>query len=103
MHRTNIAVSVCWEKGQNGMSQEKGIRRKEAGQRCVRITRNAGQSLVLSSLWGGDSQWDATQVEVRVSQVCADGTATLEVVLPDSVFVERKETLDGVRALFPRS
>jgi hypothetical protein len=67
----------------------------------VRFTRGTGQSLVLSSLWGGDG--GAAQVEVRVSQVCPDGTATLEVVLPDSVFVERKETLDGVRALFPRS
>lgn len=71
--------------------------------RRVRMTRQTGQALVLSNLCCcREDGSEAGQIEVRVSQVCAGGTAILEVILPDGVFVERKETLEGVRALFPR-
>jgi hypothetical protein len=73
---------------------------KDAGRRRVRMTRETGQSLVLSRLCdGGGTEEHA--IEVRVSQVCLGGVAILEVILPDNVFVERKETMDGIRALFP--
>lgn len=68
-----------------------------AGRRRVRMIREAGQSLVLSRLCESE---EGETIEVRVSQVCAGGVAILEVLLPDNVFVERKETLDGVHALF---
>ena len=71
------------------------------GRRRVRIIREAGQSLVLSRLCENDGSGDDGQaIEVRVSQVCAGGVAILEMLLPDNVFVERKETVEGVRALF---
>ena len=73
---------------------------KGAGRRRVRITREAGQALVLSRLCQGDGGDEGQTIEVRVSQVCAGGVAILEVLLPDNVFVERKETQEGVRALF---
>lgn len=72
----------------------------DAGRRRVRITREMGQSLVLSSLCGGCRTDGQNDIEIRLSQVCDGGVATLEVFVPDSVFVERKEILDGVRALF---
>lgn len=75
---------------------------KDAGRRRVRMTREMGQSLVLSRLCSDDGiATEEHAIEVRVSQVCANGVTILEVLLPDNVFVERKETLDGVRALFP--
>ena len=43
--------------------------------RRVRMTRETGQALVLSCAGEG-----ARLIEVRVSQVCANGTAILEVV-----------------------
>ncbi len=72
----------------------------DGGRRRVRMMRAAGQSLVLSRLCG-DCRADAPDdIEIRVSQVCDGGAATLEVLIPDNVFVERKEIWDGVRALF---
>ena len=71
-----------------------------AGRRRVRITRETGQALVLSRLCDASGGDEAQTIEVRVSQVCAGGVAILEVLLPDNVFVERKETQEGVRALF---
>jgi hypothetical protein len=64
------------------------------------MTRETGQSLVLSSLCGGCRAVEPEDIEIRVSQVCAGGVATLEIIVPDNVFVERKEIWDGVRALF---
>lgn len=72
----------------------------DAGRRRVRMTREPGQSLVLSGLCGGCRVTEPDDIEIRVSQVGAGGVATLEVFVPDSVFVERKETLEEVRALF---
>lgn len=69
---------------------------RSSGRRRVRMTREPGQSLVLSSLAGALHP----PVEIRISQVCAGGVAVLDVLLPDHMFVERKETLDGVHALF---
>ncbi len=74
---------------------------KDLGRRRVRMTRETGQSLVLSSLCGGCQEGERLLAEIRISQVCAGGVAIVDVVLPDNVFVERKETLDGLRALFP--
>ncbi len=68
--------------------------------RRVRMTREAGQSLVISSLVCGGASVDSQAIEIRMAQVCAGGVATLDVLLPDHFFVERKETLDGVQALF---
>ena len=73
---------------------------RKDGRRRVRIIREAGQSLVLSHLCEGAGSDDGQAIEVRVSQVCAGGVAILEMLLPDNVFVECKETLEGVRALF---
>lgn len=74
---------------------------KGAGRRRrVRIAREPGQALVLSRLCEGADGDDPQAIEVRVSQVCAGGVAILDVLLPDNVFVERKETQEGVRALF---
>lgn len=72
----------------------------EAGRRRVRMTRQAGESLVLSRLGESSCGDDGQAIEVRISRVCAEGVAILEVLLPENVFVERKEILDGVRALF---
>jgi len=72
----------------------------DAGRRRVRMTRGTGQSLVLSSLCGGCHVSELEDIEIRVSRIGAGGEATLEVLVPDSMFVERKETLDEVRALF---
>lgn len=74
---------------------------RTAERRRVRVTRETGQALVLSGLCGGCGAGGRQGIEIRVSQVCAGGVAILEVLLPDNVFVERKETLDGVQALFP--
>ena len=75
---------------------------RDAGRRRVRMTRETGQALILSRLCCDDKAGtEEHAIEVRVSQVCAGGVTILEVLLPDNVFVERKETLDGVRALFP--
>jgi len=68
--------------------------------RRVRMTREAGQSLVISSLVCSEASGDGQAIEIRMAQVCAGGAATLDVLLPDHFFVERKETLDGVQALF---
>jgi hypothetical protein len=65
------------------------------------MIRGTGQSLVLSNLCGGCQVAERLSIEVRVSEVCAEGTTVLEVLLPDNMFVERKETLDGMEALFP--
>lgn len=73
---------------------------RDAGRRRVRMTRETGQSLVLSSLCGGFQTVEQDDIEIRVSQICEGGVATLELLVPDNVFVERKETLEGVRALF---
>jgi len=40
-------------------------------------------------------------VEVRISEIAHDGEAILEVMLPQGVFADKKETMDGVYALFP--
>ena len=64
------------------------------------MTRGTGQSLVLSSLCGGCQSIETHDIEIRLSQVCDGGVATLEVFIPENVFVERKEILDGVRAMF---
>ena len=66
--------------------------------RRVRMTREAGQSLVLSRLC--EASDEEVAVEVHISHVSPNGSATLEMLLPADVFVERKETLDGVKALF---
>ena len=66
--------------------------------RRVRMTREAGQSLVLSRLCASTDEEVA--VEVRISHVSPNGSTTLEMLLPADVFVERKETLEGVKALF---
>ena len=77
---------------------------KDMGRRRIRMTRETGQALVFSSLCGGcGAEGTRLPIEVRVSQVCAGGVAILEVLLPDNMFVERKETQDGVRALFPQA
>ena len=73
---------------------------KGSGRRRVRITRETGQALVLSRLCEGDHGDEEQTIEVRVSQVCSGGVAILEVLLPDDIFVERKETQEGVLALF---
>lgn len=70
------------------------------GRRRVRLTRQLGQSLVLSRIGDSGDADAADEIEVRVTRVCPEGAAVLEVLLPEDVFVECKETLDGVRALF---
>jgi hypothetical protein len=70
------------------------------GRRRVRITREAGQSLVLSPLCESGHGEGLQTIEVRVSQICPGGTTILEVLVPENIFVERKETVEGVRALF---
>lgn len=70
------------------------------GRRRVRLTRQAGQSLVLSRIGAAGSADSPQEIEVLVTRVCSEGAAVLEVLLPEDVFVECKETLDGVRALF---
>jgi hypothetical protein len=64
------------------------------------MLRGAGQSLVLSKLCDGEHEEERQSIEVRICRICGDDAAVLEVLLPENVFVERKETLDGVRALF---
>jgi hypothetical protein len=64
------------------------------------MTRTAGQSLVVSRLYGSGMD-DHEGVEIRVSEICAGGVTILDMLVPENVFVERKETLEGVRALFP--
>lgn len=68
--------------------------------RRVRLTRHAGQSLVLSWMGVAGSADAHQEIEVRVARVRPEGAAVLEVLLPEDAFVECKETLDGVRALF---
>lgn len=81
---------------------EQPVARAEAGlagtRRRVRMTRAPGQSLVLSSLggWAGDGG----PIEIRFAEVGAGGAATLDFLLPDHIFVEHKETMDSVQALF---
>ncbi len=66
--------------------------------RRVRMTRAPGQSLVLSSL--GGCAGDGGPIEIRFAEVGAGGAATLDFLLPDHIFVEHKETMDSVQALF---
>lgn len=75
------------------------VRAGQAGtRRRVRMTRTAGQSLVLSSLGGSFS--DSGPVEIRFAEAGTGGAITLDFLLPDNIFVENKETMDGVHALF---
>jgi hypothetical protein len=66
--------------------------------RRVRMTRTPGQSLVLSSL--GGCAGEGGPIEIRFAEVGAGGAATLDFLLPDHIFVEHKETMDSVHALF---
>ncbi len=69
-----------------------GLRRR------VRMTRTQGQALVLSTL--GGCAGDAGPIEIRFAEVEAGGAAILDFLLPDNIFVEHKETMDSVQALF---
>lgn len=66
--------------------------------RCVRMMHVPGQALVLSTL--GGCSGTAQAIEIRFAEVGADGTAMLDFLLPDHMFVEHKETMDSMQALF---
>ncbi len=72
---------------------------RDVGRRRVRMMRQVGQSLILSNLCDGQPV-EPNDIEIRLSQVCDEGGAMLEIFIPDNVFVERKEIWDGVQALF---
>ncbi len=81
--------------GQDGRAAEAGV---PGERRRVRMTRAKGQSLVLSSL--GGKAGDSGPIEIRFAEIAPGGAATLDFLLPDNIFVEHKETMDSVQALF---
>lgn len=66
--------------------------------RRVRMICTAGQALVLSTL--GGCAGDAGPIEIRLAEAGTGEAATLDFLLPDHFFVEHKETMDSVQALF---
>lgn len=86
---------ISRQSGQAAARTEAGL---PGARRRVRMTRMQGQSLVLSSL--GGCAGEGGPIEIRFAEVGAGGAATVDFLLPDHIFVEHKETMDSVQALF---
>ncbi len=84
--------------GQGDQAGRQASAGRTGTRRRVRMTRAPGQSLVLSSL--GGCSGEAGAIEIRFAEVGSGGAATLDFLLPDHIFVEHKETMDSVQALF---